>query len=546
MKSFEISRRQVLRTAFGITIIALILLVNSGAEVLTRSISGELINESSGLGISGAKVTLLEHPEYNATTLSNGSYIIENVPDGLYNISASAFDYTANESTVNVNGPVVKEFSLSKGSLTGDYLYYSLKDPEIASNKVSTLSDVGTHFIIPQYGDFVWWDTEVYITDFSGLGANLTLKYYYPDGTPSVTETPNVPANGTIKWIPSDNKSGRPTVGRLDITSDRDVVGSYRIYTKFNDTGFNTGVMSNKFYTEKDADTNLIIPQYGDHSGWDTFIAISDASGLGANLTFRYFYPNGTLAVTETQIIPANGMYWELPISDGKNGRPTMGRLEITSDKPVAGEYRIYSLNSGGIMANKIYTSKDKGRKLFIPEYGDGTVLNTWVVISDASGIGANLTLKYYYPNGTFAMKETPSVPANGMYTFIPSDGYGLRPKTGRLVISSDNEIIGEMRKYNNSGRGIISNSLFTKHDADRIFIVPYFNNNLNNRTNLTLVDRSNFNTTIIVDYHSLNGTLTQSETRIIPSGGQISWAVSNFSEGNVFIHTLPKKDYSN
>jgi len=205
MVSDKICRWRALRIAVGITIIAIVLLANSGAETSTTSISGVLTNETSGVGISGAIVKLLENPEYNATTLSNGSYIIENVPSGQYNISASAPSYAANESAVNANGPVVKDFSLSVGSLTGDYLYYSLNDEEIASNKVSTLSDVGTHFIIPQYGDSGPWHTEVYVTDFSGLGANLTLKYYYPDGTFAMNETRGVPANGTIKWIPSDN-----------------------------------------------------------------------------------------------------------------------------------------------------------------------------------------------------------------------------------------------------------------------------------------------------------------------------------------------------
>ncbi len=466
---------------------------------------------------------------YNATGFSQ---------DTRHTIATRTVDASGNINQTWANNTARTKFM---GGITGDYRYYALIDNELASNKVSTLSDIGRNFTIPQYGDNVGWQTEVYVTDYSGLGAALTLKYYNSTGSLVVTENKTVPANGTYKWIPSDGTNSRPTTGKLAITSTENIVGEYIIYSTSN-----TDKMSSKLYTTADAATDLTIPQYGDNVSWGTWVAISDVSGLGANLTLKYYYPNGTLAMTEYPNITANGMYTTIT-SDGSNGRPTSGKLEITSDENVTGEYRIFSFGTGGILANKLFTSADKRNKLIVPQYGDHITFDTWVAVSDASGAGANLTIEYYYPNGTLAMIENRSnyptiIPANGVYTFIPSDGTNGRPKTGKLVISSDNPVSGEMRIFSLSGRGIMANSLFTEQDVDRTLIVPYYGNNINVGTYLVLTDDSGYNTTIRVDYHYLNGTLAKTVNQTIPANGILGWVCSDGTngkptEGNMFIY---------
>ncbi len=503
----------------------------------TGTISGKVKNASSGVGIGGAWVKLVQYPEYNATTLADGSYTMLNVPYGLYRISAAANTYTKNVSISNITGATVTNFSLSEGSITGDYRYYAMVDNEIASNKLSVLSDIGKNFTIPQYGDGGAWHTQVYVTDASGLGTNLTLNYYDSGGNLVVTENPILPANGTYKWIPSDGTNGRPTTGKLVITSNRSVVGEYKIYSTSN-----TDMISSKLYTTNDTGTNFTIPQYGDHTSWDTWIAISDVSGKGVNLTLKYYDTNGNLVVTENEKIPANGMYTNIT-SSGINGRPTTGKLEITSNNTITGEYRIFSLGSGGILANKLYTDADKSKMFIIPQYGDHTAWDTWIAISDAAGIGATLTMEYYYPNGTLAVVENANVPPNGAYTNITSSGINGRPTTGKLVISSDNLVSGEIRIYSLSGRGIMANSLFAQRDIDRKLIVPYYGNNINFGTYLSLGDVSGIDASIRVEYHYLNGTLAKTESPTITADGLLGWVVSDGTsgrptEGNMFIYT--------
>lgn len=201
---------------------------------------------------------------------------------------------------------------------------------------------------IPQYGNGYEWHTVVYVRDFSGLGSNLTLKYYSPDGTLAVIESRSVPANRTYTWIPSDGSNGRPTTGSLQIISDRKVEGGLNIYSLSN-----TNVVSNKLLRDADIGTNFTLPWYGDHLERETWMVLSDASSLGANITIKYYYLNNTLAKIETQPISANGMYIFTP-SNGANGRPTTGKLNISSDNKISGDVRIYYINGSGITSTKL------------------------------------------------------------------------------------------------------------------------------------------------------------------------------------------------
>ena len=538
MKIFKNITNSYKKIASGIAIVAFLALMYF-ALIPGGLVAASYVAAVSGEPIIGAFVKLVDYPQYNATTVGpDGNYVMNNVPYGDYLISAQAPLYTKNVSMVNVSSSaVVKNFTLTPGSITGDYRYFAFTDAELASNKVSTLSDIGTSFTIPQYGDNVGWNTEVYVTDASGLGATLTLQYYTTGGTLAVTENPTVPANGTYKWIPSDGTGGRPTSGKLVITSTSNVVGWFKISSRTN-----TDRISSKLYSTADTGTSFTIPQYGDNVAWGTWVAVSDVSGLGSALTLKYYTAAGVLVKTETPSVPANGMYSFIP-SDGTGGRPTTGKLEITSTNAVTGEYRVFSFGTGGILSNKLYTSADKKTEFAIPQYGDNVAWGTWIGISDVSGLGANLTIKYYTQSGTLVKTETPTISANGMYTFIPSDGTGGRPTTGKLSIYSTNLVSGEMRIFSFSGRGIMANSLFGQQDISGTIIVPYYGNNVNSGTYLALADMSGYATPIRVEYHTLGGVLAQTETRTIPADGILGWVLSDGTggkptEGNLFVYS--------
>ena len=538
MKIFNNITNGYRKIASGIAIVAFLALMYF-ALIPAGTVAASFVTAASGDPIIGAFVKLVDYPQYNATTLSDGTYTINNVPYGEYDISAQAPRYLRNVSKVNVSSSsVTKDFSLYEGSVTGEIRHYSTVDNELTSSKVSTLSDVGKNFVIPSYGNGVTWQTRVYITDYSGLGSTLTVQYYNEAGTPGVIETPTIPPNGTITWTPTDGTNSRPLIGKMVITSTNNITGEFIL----NSTS-STDLISSRLYTSADMGTSFLIPQYGNGVGWQTFVAISDLSGLGAGLTLKYYDVNGNLVRTETPTVPANGMYKFIPTDGTVPGRPLIGSLEITSTQTITGEFRVYSTANAGILSNKLYTSADKKNRFVIPSYGNGVSWHSWIAISDVSGLGANLTIKYYNSTGTFVTKETNYIVPKGMYRTVLTDGTNGRPLLGKLEISSDNDVAGEMRIYPITGRGITATSLYTQMDISNTLIVPYYGNNNNFHTYLALSDFSGYSGSIRLEYHGLSGGApVKIETQTIPGDGMYKWGQLEGTggapiEGNVFIY---------
>ncbi|VVB93581.1 Periplasmic copper-binding protein (NosD) [uncultured archaeon] len=67
------------------------------------NVSGNVTNSSTGSGISGARIELVEYPGYNATTNSTGYYNMS-IPAGTYNIIASCQGYAPDRKTIIVDG----------------------------------------------------------------------------------------------------------------------------------------------------------------------------------------------------------------------------------------------------------------------------------------------------------------------------------------------------------------------------------------------------------------------------------------------------------
>jgi hypothetical protein len=527
------------RIATGIAIVTFLSILYI-ALIPAGSVASGVYGALSGSPIGGALVKLVDYPQYNATTDGlTGEYTMPNVPYGEYAISAQARNYTKNVSTVNLSSSsVTKDFSLYEGSVTGEYRHYGIIDNELAGNKISTALDAGKNFTVPQYGNGVAWTARVYITDYSGLGTTLTLKYYDVNGNLNATETSNIPPNGTIMLEPTDGINNKPRIGKLVIDSINNIVGEYIL----NSTS-STDLMSNKLYSPVDIGKSFIIPQYANGVAWQTWVSIADVSGLGANLTLEYYDVNGNLVVTETPSVPPNGLYRFTPTDGTVPARPLIGKLKITSNNNITGEYRQYSTGIGGIFASKLFTSEDMKTNFFIPQYSNGVAWHSWIAVSDVSGLGANLTLKYYDVNGNYAKTEYPSIPPNGMYRSTLTDGTPGRPLIGKLEISSNNLVAGEMRLFHTSGRGIMANSLYTQPDISRNLIVPYYGNNVNFHTFLALTDFSSYETPVRLEYHSLDGTLARTEYSTVPANGMQRWFVLEGAggapiEGNIFIYT--------
>ncbi len=79
----------------------------SGAEPApddpTGILAGTVSDAETGSGIQGASVTV-DGTDFSATTGSDGSYSIENIPEGSYDVTASADDYVAETKPATISG----------------------------------------------------------------------------------------------------------------------------------------------------------------------------------------------------------------------------------------------------------------------------------------------------------------------------------------------------------------------------------------------------------------------------------------------------------
>lgn len=88
------------------------------------SISGKVIEDSSGTGLSGATVTT-NPPTSAATTGPNGNYLIQNVPSGSYTVTAGKTGYQSASVSVSVSpgtgasADIVISYNYTTGTITG-------------------------------------------------------------------------------------------------------------------------------------------------------------------------------------------------------------------------------------------------------------------------------------------------------------------------------------------------------------------------------------------------------------------------------------------
>ena len=127
MKIIENMTNGYRKIASGIAIVAFLTLMYF-ALIPGGTMALSSVTSVSGDPIIGAFVKLVDYPQYNATTVGpDGNYVMNNVPYGDYLISAQAPGYVKNVSMVNVSSSsTTKNFTLTPGSLTGDYRYISL------------------------------------------------------------------------------------------------------------------------------------------------------------------------------------------------------------------------------------------------------------------------------------------------------------------------------------------------------------------------------------------------------------------------------------
>ena len=523
------------------------LLATACLIVFAGSASAGIVTSGAGDPIEGALVKLVDYPQYNDTTDVLGAYAINNVPYGTYTISASAAGYGTNVSTVVVDSATVtKDFTLSFGALVGMMQINSVDGGGAITSTmgipIPKPSNAGTSFM----GQFenrratAGWYTAVVVSDTMGSGATLNIDYMYDNGTLYNSDTHVVPSNGVYNIVPEGSTTLES--GMLSFTSDSPVLVEKRVVGYTPNTWNSNSIMSTLMSQPSNAGTSFM-GQFENRratAGWFSAVVISDATGSGATITIDYMYDNGTILNSEIQAVPANGNYIVVP--EGSTALE-FGKLSVTSTSPVVTEMRIVGYEPGtwnqrAIMAVPMSMASGASTELIVPQFVNSRVTDGWfsaMVVSDVAGTGATITIDYMYDNGTISNSETQAVPADGNYVIVPEGSTILT--RGKILIHSDNPVIGEMRVVNYAPgtwdtRGIMSLPIPSALDVSSDLIIPGYYS-VGDWDSMASVS-SEMAVMATFDYYDDTGAAHHSEMQSINANGSYTFYPGNVSKGRL------------
>ena len=92
-------------------IVTLLLFTSLTLYAQTHTLSGKIYDKETEQPITGAKI-ILTGTKYRAISGLDGSYIIKNIPEGDYELSASFISYTLFKKIINVSSPINEEILL--------------------------------------------------------------------------------------------------------------------------------------------------------------------------------------------------------------------------------------------------------------------------------------------------------------------------------------------------------------------------------------------------------------------------------------------------
>ncbi len=251
--------------------------------------------------IEGALVKLVLYPTYSNLTDSSGCYILQNVPNGTYAISASKAGYATNTSTVFV--PATQGVEVTK-----DFI----------------LSPSSTVFV-PWTATTQGYTTPYVIANKGTSTANINIDYYnQADGSKAGSYSSLSILPGASKFV--FREWNTTTDGSAVLTSDQPI--SVIV------DQFNTGLsMFGAYEVDPSGSNEVFLPWTQTSGGWMTPYVIVNRGSANAIIDITYYNTDGTVAgsYNQLQILPGASKFvfrhWNTT---------TDGAAKISSTQPVS------------------------------------------------------------------------------------------------------------------------------------------------------------------------------------------------------------------
>lgn len=233
------------------------------------------------------------------------------------------------------------------------------------------------------------WNTSLILQNSAGTGNTVTMNYHHHSGAYSGglchVGSHSLGANGVeaVYPAPPDMSGCVPTTGALFVGASL-ADGAQPLAGIVNEIVSVTGNYNAMSYTSPGGGTKTVVAPlvmknrdgWRGRNNWYTGLAVQNLGTATATVTVRYYYADGSYAMSETKTVPARstGIFYPAPAS---GAFPSfIGSAWITADQPIA------------VVANQVSTSgTSESESTLLPEPAatdDSSMTNSGVNINDA------------------------------------------------------------------------------------------------------------------------------------------------------------------
>jgi alpha-tubulin suppressor-like RCC1 family protein len=396
---------------------------NDYGQSLPFSISGSV-------GVAGATLGYTDGTPKTVTSGPDGTYEIA-IPYGWSGtVTPSLTGYVFSPASKTYTGLLANQTNQNYGIttwpswyggavITADQNVIAVGRPHIGSEVASygSFSGGSSMLYVPMLFKQMWgsYDSALYVqnTDPSN-SASVTIKFYDPDGNLNCTKTDTIPKLSSHGyWLPDETCLPASWYGGVVITSDRALVAVGRPH-------IGNQVMTYNGFSGGSA--TMYVPMlFKQMWGYDSafYVQNTDPSN-SANVTIKFYDPDGTLNCTKTDTIPelSSHGYW-LP-SESCLPDSWYGGVVVTADRNIVAVGRphlgseITTYNGFAVGSTNMYAPM-----LFKQAFGS---YDSALYVQNVGGSAATVTLKFYNASGVLAcsVPDTISMGASKGY-WLPS-----------------------------------------------------------------------------------------------------------------------------
>lgn len=401
--------------------IALLLAIVSISYIILSPVQtahAGIVTTEAGLPIGGVLVRLVAYPQYSNYTDANGVYIIPQVPEGTYFITASKEGYTTNLSSVTVTGgaTVTKDFTLTPG-----YNWYFAE------------GSIGV-------------DTDAYVllSNPGNTSVNVDVRFMLTTGT-VVTNSSVLPANTTRvvdakqQGLPANALFAINVLSDKKIAAERTMVfsamnwGGY-IVDDVHDTVGATELNTTWYFAE-----GSITPETY------AYVQILNPNHIQANVTVQYMLTNGDVVTTSKVVSATSRDYFDprsvLPI-------PSYFSVKVTSDIPIMTERTMVFVNLiwGGSPINGLHDtigSPELSKTWYFAEGSIDSNTYAYIQILNPNPDPATVTVQYMKTDGN-VVTTSKVVGKTSRDFFDPRTSLTPLPQYFSVKVTSDIPIMSE------------------------------------------------------------------------------------------------------